>query len=89
MRILGAKFIKEYKNKILNIHPALLPAFPGMDAQKQAIKSGVKFSGCTVHFVDSGIDTGPIILQSVVPIDESDTVKTLSAKILQCILQYL
>ena len=65
MRILGEKFINEYKNKILNIHPALLPAFPGMDAQKQAIKSGVKFSGCTVHFVDSGIDTGPIILQSV------------------------
>ena len=83
MRILGAKFINQYKNKILNIHPALLPAFPGMDAQKQAIKSGVKFSGCTVHFVDSGIDTGPIILQSVVPIDESDTVKTLSAKILR------
>ena len=83
MRILGEKFINEYKNKILNIHPALLPAFPGMDAQKQAIKSGVKFSGCTVHFVDSGVDTGPIILQSVVPIKEDDTVKTLSAKILR------
>ena len=84
MRILGEKFIKEYKNKILNIHPALLPCISWHgNAQKQAIKSGVKFSGCTVHFVDSGIDTGPIILQSVVPIDESDTVKTLSAKILR------
>ena len=74
---------KQYKNKILNIHPALLPAFPGIDAQKQAIKYGVKFSGCTVHFVDSGVDTGPIILQSVVSIDEGDTVKTLSDKILR------
>ncbi len=83
MRILGPKFIKQYKNKILNIHPALLPAFPGMDAQKQAIKCGVKFSGCTVHFVDSGVDTGPIILQSTVSINEGDTVKTLSDKILR------
>ena len=83
MRILGSKFIERHKNKILNIHPALLPAFPGIDAQKQAIKYGVKFSGCTVHFVDSGIDTGPIILQSIVPINPSDTVKTLSAKILK------
>ncbi len=83
MRILGSKFVKRHKNKILNIHPALLPAFPGMDAQKQAIKYGAKFSGCTVHFVDSGVDTGPIILQSIVSINPRDTVKTLSAKILK------
>ena len=83
MRILGAKFIKEYKNKILNIHPALLPAFPGMDAQKQAIKYGVKVSGCTVHFVDSGVDTGPILLQSTVLVNSDDTAKTLSKKILR------
>ena len=83
MRILGSKFIKEYKNKILNIHPALLPAFPGMDAQKQAIKYGVKVSGCTVHFVDSGVDTGPILLQSTVLVNSDDTAKTLSKKILR------
>ena len=83
MRILGEKFIKEYKNKILNIHPALLPAFPGMDAQKQAIKYGVKVSGCTVHFVDSGVDTGPILLQSTVLVNSDDTAKTLSKKILR------
>ena len=76
-------FIKEYKNKILNIHPALLPAFPGMDAQKQAIKYGVKVSGCTVHFVDSGVDTGPILLQSTVLVNSDDTAKTLSKKILR------
>ena len=83
MRILGEKFINQYKNKILNIHPALLPAFPGMDAQKQAIKYGVKVSGCTVHFVDSGVDTGPILLQSTVLINSDDTAKTLSKKILR------
>ena len=83
MRILGEKFINEYKNKILNIHPALLPAFPGMDAQKQAIKYGVKVSGCTVHFVDSGVDTGPILLQSTVLVNSDDTAKTLSEKILR------
>ena len=66
MRIISPEFVKKYKNKIINIHPALLPAFPGLDAQKQAIDYGAKYSGCTVHFVDSGVDTGPIILQKIV-----------------------
>ena len=83
MRIISPYFIKEYKNKILNIHPAILPAFPGLDAQKQAIEFGAKFSGCTVHFVDEGVDTGPIIIQEVVKINDKDTEKTLSKKILK------
>lgn len=82
MRIISPEFVKKYKNRIINIHPALLPAFPGLDAQKQAIDSGVKYSGCTVHFVDSGVDTGPIILQLVVKVRNNDTEKTLSKKIL-------
>ena len=82
MRIISPYFIKEYKNKILNIHPALLPAFPGLDAQKQAIEFGSKFSGCTVHFVDEGVDTGPIIIQEIVKIHSNDTEKSLSKKIL-------
>ena len=82
MRIISPNFIKEYKNKILNIHPALLPAFPGLDAQKQAIEFGSKFSGCTVHFVDEGVDTGPIIIQEIVKINSNDTEKSLSKKIL-------
>ena len=82
MRIISPYFIKEYKNKILNIHPALLPAFPGLDAQKQAIKFGAKYSGCTVHFVDEGVDTGPIIIQEIVKIGDKDTEKTLTKKIL-------
>ena len=82
MRIISPIFIKQYKNKILNIHPALLPAFPGLNAQKQAVEFGAKFSGCTVHFVDEGVDTGPIILQEVVKIDDKDTEKTLSKKII-------
>ena len=82
MRIISPYFIKEYKNKILNIHPALLPAFPGLDAQKQAIEFGVKYSGCTVHFVDEGVDTGPIIIQEIVKIGNKDTEKTLTKKIL-------
>ncbi len=82
MRIISPYFIKEYKNKILNIHPALLPAFPGLDAQKQAIEFGSKFSGCTVHFVDEGVDTGPIIIQEIVKINSNDTEKSLSKKIL-------
>ncbi len=82
MRIISPYFIKEYKNKILNIHPALLPAFPGLDAQKQAIEFGSKFSGCTVHFVDEGVDTGPIIIQEVVKVNNNDTEKSLSKKIL-------
>ncbi len=82
MRIISPHFIKEYKNKILNIHPALLPAFPGLDAQKQAIEFGAKYSGCTVHFVDEGVDTGPIIIQEIVKIGDKDTEKTLTKKIL-------
>ena len=82
MRIISPYFIKEYKNKILNIHPALLPAFPGLDAQKQAMEFGAKYSGCTVHFVDEGVDTGPIIIQEIVKISNNDTEKTLTKKIL-------
>ena len=82
MRIISPHFIKEYKNKILNIHPALLPAFPGLDAQKQAMEFGAKYSGCTVHFVDEGVDTGPIIIQEIVMIGNKDTEKTLTKKIL-------
>ena len=82
MRIISPEFVKKYKNRIINIHPALLPAFPGLDAQKQAIGYGSKYSGCTVHFVDSGVDTGPIILQSIVKIKKGDTEKTLSKRIL-------
>ena len=82
MRILSPKFIKKYKNCILNIHPAILPAFPGLDAQKQAIDYGVKYSGCTVHFVDDGIDTGPILVQSMIQIKNDDTEETLANRIL-------
>jgi len=82
MRIISPHFIKKYKNRILNIHPAILPAFPGLDAQKQAIQFGAKVSGCTVHVVDEGVDTGPIILQEIVKIANNDTEETLSKKIL-------
>jgi len=82
MKIISPEFVKKYKNRIINIHPALLPAFPGLNAQKQAIDYGSKYSGCTVHFVDSGVDTGPIILQSVVKIRKGETEKTLSKRIL-------
>ncbi|MBM3903548.1 MAG: phosphoribosylglycinamide formyltransferase [Thaumarchaeota archaeon] len=82
MRIISPEFIAKYKNKILNIHPALLPSFPGLHAQKQALDYGVKYSGCTVHFVDSGVDTGPIILQEIVPIKDGYTEETLSKRIL-------
>lgn len=82
MRIISPGFVKKYKNRIINIHPALLPSFPGLDAQKQAIDYGSKYSGCTVHFVDSGVDTGPIILQSIVKIRKGDTEKILSKRIL-------
>ena len=82
MRIISPEFVKKYKNRIINIHPALLPAFPGLDAQKQAIDYGSKYSGCTVHFVDSGVDTGPIILQSIVKIRREDTERTLTKHIL-------
>jgi len=83
MRLLSPYFISQYKNKIMNIHPALLPSFPGLNAQKQALEYGVKFSGCTVHFVDEGCDTGPIIIQAVVPVFDNDTVETLSERILK------
>ena len=82
MRIISPYFIKKYRNRILNIHPAILPAFPGLDAQKQAIQFGAKVSGCTVHVVDEGVDTGPIILQDIVKVANNDTEETLSKKIL-------
>jgi len=82
MRVLTKFFISRFKNRILNIHPALLPSFPGVDAQKQAFDYGVKFSGCTVHFVDEGTDTGPIIVQAVVPVINNDTEETLKKRIL-------
>ena len=82
MRILSPEFIKKFKNRILNIHPSILPAFPGLDAQRQAIESGVNHSGCTVHFVDEGVDTGPIIVQETVKIKNDDTEETLSKRIL-------
>jgi len=82
MRLLSPWFIREFENRILNIHPSLLPAFPGLDAQKQALDYGVKFTGCTVHLVDEELDHGPIVKQSVVPVLPGDTVETLSARIL-------
>ena len=83
MRILSAYFIREFPYRILNIHPALLPSFPGLDAQRQALEHGVKITGCTVHFVDEHLDAGPIILQAAVPVLDDDTVETLSARILK------
>ena len=83
MRILSGFFIREFSMRILNIHPSLLPAFPGLDAQHQALEHGVKFSGCTVHFVDEGLDSGPIIAQAVVPVMDDDTAESLSARILK------
>ena len=83
MRILGEEVIQTFEKKIINIHPSLLPAFPGLNAQKQAINHGVKCSGCTVHFVDSGVDSGPIILQTVVPVYDNDDEKSLSKRILE------
>jgi phosphoribosylglycinamide formyltransferase-1 len=83
MRLLTPLFIKEFPGKIMNIHPALLPSFPGLTAQKKALVHGVKISGCTVHFVDEGIDTGPIIIQAAVPVLETDTEETLAARILE------
>jgi phosphoribosylglycinamide formyltransferase-1 len=83
MRLLSATFIRQFPNRILNIHPSLLPSFPGLDAQHQALAHGVKISGCTVHFVDEGLDAGPIILQSAVEVLDGDTADTLSARILR------
>ena len=81
MRILSNVMVEAFPNAIMNIHPALLPSFPGLHAQQQALDYGVKFTGCTVHFVDCGTDTGPIILQSVVPVEQADTEESLSARI--------
>ncbi len=83
MRIISPEFVKKYKNRIINIHPALLPAFPGLDSQRQALEHGAKYSGCTVHFVDSGMDSGPIIIQAVVKVMEKDSVESLSKRILK------
>ena len=83
MRLLSPCFIEAFRGRILNIHPSLLPAFPGLDAQRQALEHGVKVSGCTVHFVDETLDGGPIIAQRVVPVIEGDTVESLSARILE------
>jgi phosphoribosylglycinamide formyltransferase-1 len=82
-RILGNEIIKAYRNRIMNIHPSLLPAFKGLHAQKQAFEYGVKVAGCTVHFVDEGLDSGPIILQMCVPVLPGDTEETLTARILE------
>ncbi|HET9491168.1 MAG TPA: phosphoribosylglycinamide formyltransferase [Methylomirabilota bacterium] len=82
MRILGGGFIRAWAGHVMNIHPALLPAFPGLHAQRQALEHGVKVAGATVHFVDEGVDTGPIILQSSVPVEPDDTEQTLAARIL-------
>jgi phosphoribosylglycinamide formyltransferase-1 len=82
MRLLSGMFTRAFANRILNIHPSLLPAFPGLDAQFQAWQHGVKFSGCTVHFVDENLDSGPIVQQAVVPVLDEDTPETLSARIL-------
>jgi phosphoribosylglycinamide formyltransferase-1 len=82
MRLLSATFIRQFPGAILNIHPSLLPAFPGLDAQHQALEHGVRITGCTVHFVDEDLDSGPIILQAAVPVQDDDTVDVLSARIL-------
>ena len=83
MRLLSPYFVAAFPHRILNIHPSLLPAFPGLEAQRQALEHGAKFSGCTVHFVDENLDAGPIVLQAVVPIRDSDTEQTLSENILR------
>jgi phosphoribosylglycinamide formyltransferase 1 len=83
MRIISEVFLEAFPGRIMNIHPALLPAFPGLHVQRQAIEYGARFSGCTVHFVDGGVDTGPIIIQAVVSILDDDTEQTLAARILE------
>ena len=82
MRLLSPYFVASYPQRILNIHPSLLPSFPGLESQRQALEYGVKFAGCTVHFVDENLDAGPIILQATVPVRDADTEATLSARIL-------
>ena len=83
MRLLSAHFVNEYRQRILNIHPSLLPSFPGLEAQLQALEHGVKYTGCTVHFVDERLDAGPIIRQAVVPVLDSDSEDMLAARILK------
>jgi phosphoribosylglycinamide formyltransferase-1 len=83
MRLLSPYFVAAFPNRILNIHPSLLPSFPGLESQRQALEYGVKFAGCTVHFVDENLDAGPIVLQAVVPVEDADTEATLSEKILR------
>src|SRR5580765_3410323 len=83
MRLLSPYFVAAFPQRILNIHPSLLPSFPGLESQKQALEYGVKFAGCTVHFVDENLDAGPIVLQAIVPVDDHDTEGTLSARILK------
>jgi phosphoribosylglycinamide formyltransferase-1 len=83
MRLLSPFFVAAFPNRILNIHPSLLPSFPGLESQRQALEYGVKFAGCTVHFVDENLDAGPIVLQAVVPVEDRDTEATLSDKILK------
>jgi phosphoribosylglycinamide formyltransferase-1 len=83
MRLLSPSFVKKYHYRIINIHPALLPAFPGLHAQRQALEYGVKVSGCTVHFVDEGVDSGPIILQKAVEVKQFDDEESLSRRILK------
>lgn len=82
MRLLSGQFVSSFSGRILNIHPSLLPAFPGLDAQYQALAHGVKVTGCTVHLVDENLDSGPILMQAAVPVQDADTVETLSARIL-------
>ncbi len=83
MRLLSPHFVAAFPQRILNIHPSLLPAFPGLESQRQALEHGVKFTGCTVHLVDENLDAGPILLQAVVPVEDGDTPETLSARILR------
>jgi phosphoribosylglycinamide formyltransferase 1 len=82
MRLLSPYFVSAFPMRILNIHPALLPAFPGLESQRQALEYGVKFTGCTVHFVDENLDAGPIVAQAAVPVESGDTADTLAARIL-------
>jgi len=82
MRIMSPDFIKYFKGRVMNIHPAILPSFPGLHSQRQAVEYGVKYSGCTVHFADEGVDTGPIIIQTVIKVKDDDTEETLTKRIL-------
>ena len=82
MRIMSPEFIRHFKGRVMNMHPAILPSFPGLHSQRQAVEYGVKYSGCTVHFVDEGVDTGPIIIQAVVKVKNNDTEESLSKRIL-------